>query len=88
MEPSPGADPGLPPYRGGVTAVCDGNVPSARLERALVRALALVPLPLAYRPQCAAKVSNLVPRGKGPVHHQSCLQRFQPGFNRLLYHMS
>jgi hypothetical protein len=25
MEPSPGADPGLPPYRGRVTAVCDGG---------------------------------------------------------------
>jgi hypothetical protein len=26
MEPPPGADPGLPPYRGRVTAVCDGGV--------------------------------------------------------------
>ena len=25
MEPPPGADPGLPPYRGRVTAVCDGK---------------------------------------------------------------
>ena len=25
MEPSPGADPGLLPYRGRVTAVCDGG---------------------------------------------------------------
>jgi hypothetical protein len=28
MEPSPGADPGLPPYRGRVTAVCDGRAPA------------------------------------------------------------
>jgi hypothetical protein len=28
MEPSPGADPGLPPYRGRVTAVCDGKARS------------------------------------------------------------
>jgi hypothetical protein len=28
MEPSPGADPGLPPYRGKVTAVCDGRAPA------------------------------------------------------------
>ena len=28
MEPSPGADPGLPPYRGRVTAVCDGWAPA------------------------------------------------------------
>jgi hypothetical protein len=25
MEPSPGADPGLLPYKGRVTAVCDGG---------------------------------------------------------------
>src|SRR6478736_6037351 len=28
MEPSPGADPGLLPYRGRVTAVCDGGAPA------------------------------------------------------------
>jgi hypothetical protein len=28
MEPSPGADPGLLPYRGRVTAVCDGKAPA------------------------------------------------------------
>ena len=28
MEPSPGADPGLLPYRGRVTAVCDGRAPA------------------------------------------------------------
>jgi hypothetical protein len=28
MGPSPGADPGLPPYRGRVTAVCDGRAPA------------------------------------------------------------
>ena len=28
MEPSPGADPGLPPYRGRVTAVRDGKAPA------------------------------------------------------------
>ena len=28
MEPSPGADPGLPPYRGRLTAVCDGMAPT------------------------------------------------------------
>jgi hypothetical protein len=28
MEPSPGADPGRLPYRGKVTAVCDGKAPA------------------------------------------------------------
>ena len=28
MEPSPGADPGFLPYRGRVTAVCDGRAPA------------------------------------------------------------
>ena len=28
-------------------------------------------------PACAAKGSNFVPRGKSPVHHQSCLQRLE-----------
>ena len=41
MKPSPGADPGLRPYKGRVTAVCDGIVPSARLERALSAASGL-----------------------------------------------
>ena len=31
-EPSPGADPGLLPYEGKVTAVCDGEAAGQRLE--------------------------------------------------------
>lgn len=36
-EPPPGADPGLPPYRGGVTAVCGGRVRPAGFEPASSR---------------------------------------------------
>ena len=35
MEPSPGADPGLLPYRGRVTAVCDGGAPRRKRWRSL-----------------------------------------------------
>lgn len=47
-EPSPGADPGLTPYRGAVTAVCDGGVSPVRFERTLPSASGWCLLPLGY----------------------------------------
>jgi hypothetical protein len=48
MEPSPGAGPGLTPYKGAVTTVCDGMVSSVRFERTLPSASCWCLLPLGY----------------------------------------
>lgn len=45
MEPLFGVEPNLAPYKGTVTAVCSGVVPSTRLERVHAHVLNVRPLP-------------------------------------------
>ena len=77
MEPSPGADPGLPPYRGRVTAVCDGMAPaqviavvSAFTDQEAVSVLTpLLGVPGAIRTHTAQRLMLVPPaiglRGRG-----------------------
>jgi hypothetical protein len=64
MEPSPGADPGLLPYRGRVTAVCDGRAPA--------QTMAGVPYgggaaSRARRRRCRARIRTLTPVAQNDV---------------------
>jgi hypothetical protein len=61
QEPSPGADPGHSPYKGEVTAVCDGFVRSAGVEPATSR--------LSTWPLCQLEYEHVEPLpGADPGH--------------------